>query len=203
MIKKLSKLITIIFHPLLMPTLGVLIIFYAGSYISFLPNDIKKIILLVIGANTLGLPLLMMPLFVQFGVVKSLAMESHKERLMPLSFTLIPYFLSVYFLIRLPIPNIISAFMLGASLSVAFCLITTIWWKVSIHMVGIGGIVGFLIAFSIRLYVDVFIYLFTALIVAGLLASARLYLKAHKPLQIYVGFTAGLIIMLTTILLFK
>jgi len=202
MVKKLSKLITILFHPLLMPTLGVLIIFYTGSYISFLPSDIKKIILLVIGANTLGLPLLMMPLFVQFGVIKSLAMVSHKERIMPLSFTLIPYFLSVYFLVRLPIPSIISAFMIGASLSVAFCLITSIWWKVSIHMVGIGGIVGFLIAFSVRLYVDVFVYLLIALVISGVLASARLYLKAHKPLQIYVGFTAGLIIMLVTILLF-
>jgi len=200
--KKLSKFITIIFHPLLMPTLGVLIIFYSGSYISFLPNDIKKIILLVIAANTLGLPLLMMPLFYQFGVIKSLAMETNKERILPLSFTLIPYALSVYFLVRLPIPQVISSFMLGASLAVAFSLLTSIWWKVSIHLVGVGGLFGFLVAFSILLYIDVLIYITIALIIAGVLASARLYLKAHQPLQVYLGFLAGFVIMLTTVLLF-
>lgn len=200
--KNLAKAITILFHPLLMPTLGVLIIFYSGSYISFLPEDIKRIILLVISANTFGLPLLMIPLFFQFGVIKSIAMETNKERVMPLSFTLIPYILSVYFLVKLPIPPTISAFMLGASLSVAFCLITSIWWKVSIHMVGIGGVVGFLIAFSIRLYTDVLIYIIAAVIVSGLLATARLYLKAHKPAQVYIGFIAGFFIMLLSILIF-
>lgn len=199
---KISKALSILFHPLLMPTLGILVIFYTGSYISFLPGDIKKIILLVIGANTLGLPLLMMPLFYQFGVIKSLEMESNRERIIPLSFTIIPYLLSVYFLVRLPIPSIISAFMIGASLVVAFCLITSIWWKVSIHLVGVGGFVGFLVAFSIRLNIDVLSYLLVTLIISGLLASSRLYLRAHKPLQVYLGFAAGFILMITTILVF-
>lgn len=200
--KTLAKSATILFHPLIMPTLGVMIIFYSGSYISFLPEDIKRIILLVIGANTLGLPLLMMPLFVQFNVISSFTMETNKERVMPLGFTLIPYSLSVYFLVRLPIPTIISAYMIGATVAVLVCLVTSVWWKISIHMVGVGGLFGFLIAFSIRLYTDVLIYLVITLIIAGLLAAARLYLKAHKPLQVYLGFIVGFIVMLSSILLF-
>jgi hypothetical protein len=197
-----SKIISLFFHPLLMPLLGVVFIFYSGSYVSYLPNDIKRIILLVVAANTLVLPLLMMPLFIQFGVVKSLAMESHKERILPLAFTLIPYILSVYFLIKLPIPFVIAAFMLGASLVLASCLIISYWWKISIHLVGIGGIVGFIIAFSIRLYTDVLPYLLIAIFIAGLLASARLYSKAHKPSQVYTGFILGFLIMLLVILIF-
>jgi hypothetical protein len=198
----LAKTLSYIFHPLLMPLIGIVFIFYSNSYISLLPSDIKRIILLVIGANTLGLPLLMMPLFIQFGVIKNLKMESNKERVLPLTFTLIPYFLSVYFLVKLPIPFIISAFMLGASLTVASCLIITYWWKISIHLVGIGGLIGFLIAFSIRLYTDVLFFLLISILIAGLLASARLYTKAHKPLQVYLGFMLGFIIMLLVILAF-
>jgi membrane-associated phospholipid phosphatase len=179
-----------------------LFLFSIPTPISLLPSDIKRIILLVIGANTLGLPLLMMPLFIQFGVIKNLKMESNKERVLPLTFTLIPYFLSVYFLVKLPIPFIISAFMLGASLTVASCLIITYWWKISIHLVGIGGLIGFLIAFSIRLYTDVLFFLLISILIAGLLASARLYTKAHKPLQVYLGFMLGFIIMLLVILAF-
>lgn len=198
----LAKVLSILFHPLLMPLIGVVFIFYSGSYISYLPSDVKRIILLVVGANTLGLPLLMMPLFIQFGVVKSLAMESNKERILPLSFTLIPYILSVYFLIKLPIPFVIPAFMLGASLVVASCLIISYWWKISIHMVGIGGLVGFIIAFSIRLYIDVLPYLLISILIAALLASSRLQSKAHRPIQVYFGFVLGFLIMLLIILIF-
>ena len=198
----LAKVLSTLFHPLLMPLFGVVFIFYSGSYISYLPSDIKRIIILVVGANTFGLPLLMMPLFIQFGVVKSLAMESNKERILPLAFTLIPYILSVYFLIKLPIPFVIAAFMLGASLIVASCLIISYWWKISIHMVGVGGLVGFIIAFSVRLYTDVIPYLIISIFIAGLLASARLYSKAHKPIQVYSGFALGFIIMLLIILIF-
>jgi membrane-associated phospholipid phosphatase len=200
--KTLSKSLSIIFHPLLMPLVGIIFLFYSGSYISLLPGDIKRIILLVIGANTIGLPLLMMPLFIQFGAIRSLSMESHKERILPLTFTLIPYVLSVYFLIKLPIPFIVAAYMLGASLTVAACLIISYWWKISIHLVGIGGLTGFLIAFSLRLYTDVLIFLIITIFIAGLLASARLYSKAHKPLQVYSGFLLGFVIMMLVILAF-
>ncbi len=196
----LAKILSALFHPLLMPLLGVVFIFYTGSYVSYLPSDIKRIILLVVGANTLGLPLLMMPLFIQFGAVKSLEMESNKERILPLAFTLIPYILSVYFLVKLPIPFVIAAFMFGASLIVASCLIISYWWKISIHMVGVGGLVGFIIAFSIRLYTDVLPYLVISIFMAGLLAAARLYSKAHKPIQVYSGFVLGFLIMLLVIL---
>lgn len=196
----LAKTLTILFHPLLMPLFGVVFIFYSGSYVSYLPGDVKRIILLVVGANTLGLPLLMLPMFFQFGVIKSFAMESNKERILPLSFTLIPYILSVYFLVKLPIPFVIAAFMIGASFLVASCLIISYWWKISIHLVGIGGLVGFIIAFSVRLYTYVLPYLLIAILIAGLLASARLYSKAHKPIQVYSGFILGFLIMLLVVL---
>ncbi|HCT29630.1 MAG TPA: hypothetical protein DIW31_02600 [Bacteroidales bacterium] len=199
---KIAKTVSVLFHPMLMPLLGVIFIFYSGSYISFLPDNVKRIIILVIGANTLGLPLLMMPLFIQFGVVKSLVMESKRERLLPLAFTLIPYILSVYFLAKLPIPVVIPVFMLGASLVIASCLIITYWWKISIHMVGIGGLVGFIIAISIRLYIDVLPYLLGSIIIASLLASSRLQTKAHNPKQVYFGFALGFSLMLLVILIF-
>jgi len=198
----IAKTLSILFHPLLMPTLGIMFIFYSGSYVSFLPSDVKKIILLVVGANTLGLPLIMMPLFIKFKVINSFAMETNKERILPLTFTLIPYILSVYFLIKLPIPFIITSFMLGASIAVALCLIISYWWKISIHLVGIGGIIGFLISFSIRLYTNILPLLIIFVIAAGLLASSRLFLKAHKPLQVYLGFLLGFLVMLITTSIF-
>lgn len=202
MSKTLAKIISYLFHPLIMPTLGVLYIFYSGSYISFMPAEVKKIILIVIAANTFGLPLLVIPLFYQFGVIKSYTMETNKERVLPLAFTIVPYFFSVYFIYRIPLPNIIGTFVLGASIIVMIALVVTLKWKISLHLLAIGGLVGFLIAFSFKFYIDVFLPLLGLLFISGILASARLELSAHKPSQIYVGFLTGFILMFLTIMYF-
>lgn len=190
-----------LFHPLLMPLAGFVYILFSGSYIALLPHEIKRILLLVIGANTLGLPLLMMPLFLQFGVIKSFSMESNRERIVPLTFILIPYIFTYYFLNRLPIPPVIGRFMLGVILAIMATLITSIWWKISIHLIGIGGLAGFLTGFSIKYYTDVITILFLTILVAGLLAASRLYLRAHRPLQVYAGFILGFTILLIVVLL--
>lgn len=189
-----------LFHPLFMPLAGFVYLMFSGSYISLLPHEIKRILLLVIGANTLGLPLLMMPLFLQFGVIKSFSMESNRERIVPLAFILIPYIFTYYFLNRLPIPPVIGRFMLGVIVAIIATLIISIWWKISIHMIGIGGLAGFLTGFSIKYYSDVTAILILTILVAGMLAASRMYLRAHRPLQVYVGFVLGFTILLIVVL---
>ena len=72
-------------------------------------------------------------------------------------------------------------------------LIINIRWKISAHMIGIGGLTGALLCISILLEVYITPYLVYALLIAGLIGSSRLILKAHTPLQIYVGFAVGVI----------
>lgn len=184
-----------------MPTLGLIFIYSSGTYISLLPYEAKRVILIVIAINTFALPLIMIPLFHRLGIIKSIHMELHRERIFPLAFTLIPYIFSFYFLKQLPIPSIISAFMLGAMVLVAISLIVSIWWKISIHMVGVGGMVGFIFAFSLRLYTDVLTYIIIAIVVTGLVAWARLQLNSHKPSQVYGGFLVGGLIMFFSLFL--
>lgn len=118
-----------------------------------------------------------------------------------MAFTLIPYIFSFYFLNRLPIVAEIPNFMLGASITIAIALIVSIWWKISIHMVGVGGIAGLFFALSLRFYVDVTWLIIAAVIIAGWVACARLALNAHKPSQVYIGFFIGWITIATTLLL--
>ena len=92
-----------------------------------------------------------------------------------------------------PIPPIIFNFIIGATLSVMFAFIINIKWKVSAHMIGIGGLVGALFCISILLEIYITPFLIIALFIAGLIGSARLFLKAHNQSQIYVGFVVGMI----------
>ena len=192
--KVIAKTLSILLHPLLMPTLGLLYILNTNTTILLLSFDAKKIIVTIVAINTFALPLLMIPLFYRFKIVKNISMHGHRERIIPLAFTLVPYIFSFYFLSRLPIATEIPLFMLGASATVAIALITTIWWKISLHMIGVGGIAGLLFALSYKFHVDVLWHLAIVIILSGLLAWARLWLNSHKPSQVYIGFITGWVI---------
>ncbi|MBN1988049.1 MAG: hypothetical protein JW783_01465 [Bacteroidales bacterium] len=196
-----AKIASVALHPLFMPFIGVAFLLFYGGYISLLPFQVKKVILLVVFANTLGLPLIMLPLFLRMGIIKSLAMESHRERVFPLIFTLIPYAFSFYFLYKLPIPTILATFMLGAAIAVFATTIISFWWKISIHMVGIGGFAGFLIGLSYRLSLDVLSLFIVVTLLSGILATARLMLNSHNQAQVYSGFGLGFVTLVSIMLL--
>jgi hypothetical protein len=200
-VKLLARIVSVIFHPLNAPTLGLIFIFTSGTYVSLLPFEAKKLITLVVFINTLVLPLIMIPLFQRLGIIKSIHMADHRERLVPIVFTLIPYAFSFYFLRKLPIPGVVPVYMLAASITLVLTLMVTIWWKISIHMVGMGGITGLVFAFSFFFHIDALAIQVLAVFFSGIVAWARLSLKAHSPGQVYAGFILGCITMVSIMLL--
>lgn len=189
-----AKIISSVFHPLLMPIVGVLIIFNTDSYINYaIPVDLKKAVVLLIAVSTFVTPLLISLLLLQRKIIKSLEMETAKERIIPYTFTIIFYVFTLYMLKRAPLPPIVFYFIIGATFSVILAFVINIKWKISAHMIGIGGLIGALIAISLKMEVYVTQYIVIALIAAGLIGSSRLILKAHTQSQLYVGFLVGLI----------
>jgi len=81
--------------------------------------------------------------------------------------------------------------MIGGVASVICAFIINLKWKVSAHMTGIGGLLGALISTSILLEVDLISYVILSIFVSGLIASSRLILNAHTPLQLIAGFFLG------------
>jgi len=195
-----AKIISIIFHPLIMPIFGLLIIFNTDSYINYaIPDELKRAVILLVGTSTFIIPLLISLLLLNRKLINSLEMETQKERVIPYAFTIIFYVFTLYLLRKAPIPPIIFNFVTGATLSVIMAFIINIKWKVSAHMIGVGGLIGALVCISIILEVYITPFIVIALIVAGLIGSSRLILKAHNPLQIYIGFAIGLLCQILTL----
>ena len=202
MAKSIAHIVSVLLHPLLMPVFGLLLIFQSSSsFMLQIPYEAKRLILIIVAINTLALPLLVLPLFRRMDIIKSLQMESHRERILPIMFTLIPYIFSFYFLRRLPIFSEISLFMLGATLAVLAALVISIWWKVSIHMIGIGGLVGLAFALMFNMHFIELPFLIISILLAGIVAWARLNLNTHSPSQVYVGFAIGTILVSLSIIL--
>ena len=61
--KRVPLFISYIFHPLLLPTIGVYIILNSGTYISMMPAEAKNYIILLVATCTFGLPIAFLPFF--------------------------------------------------------------------------------------------------------------------------------------------
>ncbi len=200
--KVLAKIISIVLHPLLMPTFGLFIIFNSETYLSYMPYEAQRIIYAVVFITTFISPLCLIPFFLYQKLIKNVQMANNKERVIPLFITVLFYYFAYFILGKFSVPQIIHTFMLSSVIAVTLTLFITIKWKISAHMLGIGGLTGVVIALSIRLMADLQTMLVILIFFSGLLGYARLRLNAHKPSQIYSGFGLGFVIVLVTILVF-
>jgi len=134
------------------------------------------------------------------GLISSIYLETTEERKLPYLLTVIYYIILYYFLKELSLPPILYLIFLGSILASIFTLIINLKWKISAHMIGMGGIVGSLIGISERLSIDLNYILMTSFLISGMVGTARLYLNAHNPPQIFAGFLLGLSCVLVLIL---
>jgi membrane-associated phospholipid phosphatase len=80
---------------------------------------------------------------------------------------------------------------LSASTSILITAIVNLKWKISAHMVGIGGLCGAIATLVIHKPEPPFGLLYVCILIAGLVGYARLRLQAHTPAQVYSGFLLG------------
>ncbi|MCG8581194.1 MAG: hypothetical protein MI866_14835 [Bacteroidales bacterium] len=197
-----SRVLSTIFHPMLIPTLGLFLIFNIGGHLTYLPIDHQRLVYLIVFLSTCVLPLTLMPLFMLLGVIKSVYMKERKERIIPTVFTGFFYLLGFFLLNRIPVvPSFIKGFMLATILVIAIALAITFFWKISMHMIGIGGLTGAVLALSIRFGIDAWMIFSFILLISGLLGSSRLYLNAHTPAQVHCGYLLGGIVVFWGVLL--
>lgn len=190
--KLTAKIVSLLFHPLLMPTAGLILIFNMGGPISYLPLEIKRVVLVIVAATTCIIPMTLIPLFQIMGLVESVYMVERKERFWPMLATAISCFVGYWILNRVPIiPKFINSFIFFTIVSVILALSITLFWKVSIHMVGMGGITALTTALAWRFNPQLIVFVAAAFVIAGLVGWARLKTESHQPAQVYVGYLLG------------
>ena len=102
--KKAALLISYLFHPLIMPTLGLLIILNSGTYLSLLDPAAKRAIVFVMALGTLVFPLMMLPiLLLQEPACQEQQTVTREERLVPQIIILILYIITFVYFQKLPL----------------------------------------------------------------------------------------------------
>lgn len=189
--KLFFNIITFLFHPLLMPLLGFAILFNSGTFLELAPFELQKFLYIIIFAGTFLLPIITIPLLYFFGNISSLYLDNRKERHFPILITAIFYYFTFYLIKSLPLEHIFITFILSSFVSVMITLIITLRWKISAHLIGLGGIAALIIFISIYYQINLVIYFILSLIISGIVGSARIFLQKHNLLQVSIGFIAG------------
>jgi membrane-associated phospholipid phosphatase len=191
----LAKIISVMLHPILMPTYGI-ILYLIGLYVQNPEMPLLYVVIILAGTIFLScaVPVFALLLLRLFGSIDSLEMRNRKQRTAPYIFTLLCFGAWIYFLhALLEIPTFLLVICIGALVALFMVTIINIWWKISAHLTGLGGLFGGICAFAYN-FSDFPIYLLCAVLaIALILMFARLYIKAHTPLQVVVGFLLGLI----------
>lgn len=198
MIHHILKSISVIFHPLIMPLVGV--IFYFVKSPRFIPEEIMKAKLVSLSILTIILPILLYFLLKTLGKVKSVYLATTRERIIPLLLNAIVTILIIQRVIRPGQNPELYFFFVGILISTLSCLILAFFkFKASIHMVAISGVFMFFLALSVHFSININNTLALICAIMGAIATSRLHLKAHTSIELIIGFFVGLIPQLTLI----
>ncbi len=194
--RKIAQFISYIFHPLLMPTYGLALLFKIKTYFFFaIPHDAKIAIVVIVFLNTALMPALFF-LFLKFRkVISNLKMENKNERIIPFIVTAIFYYGTYYILRKFNLPPLVYYLIFGSFSLIIISLIINFWWKISIHTLAIGGLTGAYISIGFYLSLNFILPVALFVLLAGSIGFARLKLLAHTPAQVYAGFLTGALFM--------
>lgn len=199
-----NRTLSIILHPLLMPTLVLFLFFQSPSYLSYINQDIQQMFYLFYVLATFLIPLTAIPLLVSLRFISSLEMPNPRERRIPLLFTAFAYTITHFLLYRLPftVPAIIRFLPLAGAIALVIAAIISTYWKISLHMIGIGGAAGAMIALNYLYMSNVLPHILLLLALSGLLGTVRLSTQSHTPAQIYIGFLLGVVVVFAVLYIF-
>jgi len=196
---KLEKFISTLLHPVFIPTITIFIVIKEYSNVIILENQ-AGLVLLGAFIFTLLLPLVSVLLLLLSKKIKSVEMPLKEERILPIILTAISMITGFFFLKEILVyAPIIKSIYLGALYIVLLSLIITKSWKISLHMLAVGGATGVFLILEM-LFGQSQYYLMFFIFLAGVVGFARYSLKAHNLKQIYTGFILGLCVMCISII---
>lgn len=165
-----------------------------------LPPQSLGILLVAIMAYTFVIPVLFVYGLQQLRMIQSLMLQTLEERRLPLWITVMVYAAATYFFgwkfIHLgAISTVLSVILGSITVSILLLSLISLYWQISAHMTGIGGVVGFLLA-VVYLSGDPRLAtpLLMAVLASGWIASARMQLNAHTTEEISAGFVLGMLV---------
>jgi hypothetical protein len=128
-------------------------------------------------------------------LISSLELDDKKERTIPFV-SIATFYIWTFFYYKpsyhLPFANpLIASMLLGGVVSVFMGFFINIFTKISLHSIAAGAFLGFYLSITKYTVYDTSLFLPIILIIAGMVGTARLLLRAHTLKQVLLGYFVG------------
>ena len=183
--KKIATGISWVLHPFLLPVYLMAVLLTMTAFSHYPPN-VKFYLLWVVALYAIVIPLL------SLGV--------RRERFLPLLVGAVCYVLCAITIAKIPSAIFLRKFMVAAACCEVLCLVVSFYWKISLHLTGMGAVVALLVVMNVVGVGNMLVPLMVAILCAGALASARLYLGCHNGWQVLAGFSGGFAVSVLAVL---
>ena len=191
-----AHLFSVVLHPLFIPFYVVaFLINFHPSYFSGLGFYTKFELLRSTLVNTVLFPAFALLVMKGLGFVKSFMLHSQQDRIGPYLANMIFYFwmARVLFNYKPELTPILASFMTGVFITTALALIANVFYKISMHAIGCGGMLGIFIIIMNSNSMLMTWPLSLALLITGIVCTSRLIVSNHTQKEIYMGLFVGLV----------
>jgi hypothetical protein len=198
-----AHLISVVFHPLFIPTYIFLFLMQVVPYefAGITPWELTLRLFSVFWW-TAFVPAFAIFLLWRLQFVNGIMLLTQRERIIPFVLVMLfywwQYYLSRHFTDQ---PIVLKFFYLGIFLSTVIGLIVNNYMKISLHGMAAGGALAAVILFSWFYALPLWIYILSVTLLVGLVASARLLISDHSNKEVYAGLISGMICQLLAYLL--
>lgn len=215
--KAIANFFSILFHPLLILTYMTLVLLWTNPF-SFGYRHVGEAdtLLIIVVMTTITLPAIAVLMMKMLGWIDTFRMETRHERIGPYIVAGILYLTLYLHVSKADFPTSIRVATLGVLIGLWACFLINNFMKVSAHAAGMGGLVvlvaltklkfgydeaqiGFPGGLNLILSIDYLLY--GVIILAGIVCTSRLLLKAHESKEVYLGLMMGILGMVSSYLI--
>lgn len=191
--KRLKTLRTLAFicHPIGITLIAFLMLF-TFSYLTILPLNYKLIVLGMVACFTVLIPLAGIFFYSHTLHLPPFRLEHRSKRTIIYLLTLFPYAACLLLLHQLHMPDIMIGILLSASATLALCTLTNFYWKINIHMAGLGLLISLIIALSHLFYINPVVWLSLIILLTGISGTCSILCRVHTLSQVLAGIAVGL-----------
>ena len=189
-----AQCISYILHPLFIPIYITYYLLYLHPYAFAGFSDVNKIrTMIIVVLNIVLYPLMSVLLLKALGFVDSLYLRNQKDRIIPyIACGIFFFWVYTVFKQQSVYPLSLVSYVFGIFLASSVCLLANIYFKISMHAVGMGGWLGFFFVLMISQDTSMHLFLSIVLMLTGLACTSRLILNSHRPFEIYAGLSVGI-----------
>ena len=182
-----------IFHPVFVPLYVIAFLVYVHpSFFSGFSEKARMQTVIISALNLVMFPLVSILLLKALGFIDSVFLRTRKDRIIPYMACGIFFFWAyTVFKKQEMYQPVMASFILGIFIAVSVALLANIYFKVSMHAIGMGGWIGIFWVIAKEGSMLMTWPISVVLLLTGIVCTSRMLISDHTQKDIYAGLAIG------------